>query len=132
MFLRNGNEHHSLALLPKELRDELGCSPHTSCASFGLEVGTYQQLKDCVSFLKDSGVTFKEMPEELHPGVDYVAYAQDPDGHLLQIYYYMEQLGWQGKPRPKEMRRQKNGEWPETLEALSDTYVDQVFQGPLG
>ena len=132
VFLRNGNEHHSLALLPKELRDELGCSPHTSCASFGLEVGTYQQLKDCVSFLKESGVTFKEMPEELHPGVDYVAYAQDPDGHLLQIYYYMEQLGWQGKPRPKEMRRQKNGEWPETLDALSDTYVDQVFQGPLG
>jgi hypothetical protein len=23
-------------------------------------------------------------------------------------------------------------EWPETLEPLSDTYVDQVFQGPLG
>ena len=100
VFLRNGNEHHSLALLPKELRDELGCSPHTSCASFGLEVGTYQQLKDCVSFLKDSGVTFKEMPEELHPGVDYVAYAQDPDGHLLQIYYYMEQPGLAGQAPP--------------------------------
>jgi hypothetical protein len=25
-----------------------------------------------------------------------------------------------------------NGEWPETLEPLSDTYVDQVYQGPLG
>jgi hypothetical protein len=23
-------------------------------------------------------------------------------------------------------------EWPEALEPLSDTYVDQVFQGPLG
>jgi len=23
-------------------------------------------------------------------------------------------------------------DWPETLEPLSDTYVDQVFQGPLG
>jgi hypothetical protein len=22
--------------------------------------------------------------------------------------------------------------WPEALEPLSDTYVDQVFQGPLG
>jgi hypothetical protein len=24
------------------------------------------------------------------------------------------------------------GQWPEALEPLSDTYVDQVFQGPLG
>jgi len=23
-------------------------------------------------------------------------------------------------------------EWPETLEPLSDTYMDQVYQGPLG
>ena len=44
----------------------------------------------------------------------------------------MEQLGWEGKPRPQELRRQTNGEWPEVLEPLSDTYVDQVFQGPLG
>jgi hypothetical protein len=35
-------------------------------------------------------------------------------------------------PRPQSQRRQVNGAWPATLEALSDTYVDQVFQGPLG
>ena len=74
----------------------------------------------------------KELPEELHPGIDYVAYAQDPDGHLIQLYYYMEQLGWEGKPRPTALRRAVSRDWPETLEPLSDTYVDQVFQGPLG
>jgi hypothetical protein len=77
-------------------------------------------------------VTFKELPAEFHPGIDYVAYAQDPDGHLVQLYYYMEQLGWDGKPRPQELRRQVSQEWPETLEPLSDTYMDQVYQGPLG
>ena len=134
IFMRNGNEHHSLGLFPKALRAELGCSPHTSCMSFGVEVGTYRQLKNAVAFLKEHGVNFKELPAELHPGVDYVAYAQDPDGHLIMIYYYMEQLGWEGQPRPKELRRNvgPTDEWPETLEALSDTYVDQVFQGPLG
>ncbi|MCH8351412.1 MAG: VOC family protein [Chloroflexi bacterium] len=132
IFLRNGSEHHSLGLLPKALREELGCSSHTSCMSFGVEVGSYQQLKNAVAFLKDQGVTFVDMPQELHPGIDYAAYARDPDGHLIQIYYYMEQLGWQGQPRPKEQRRQPNGDWPESLEPLSDTYVDQVFQGPLG
>ena len=54
--------------------------------------------------------------------------------HLLPefLYYYMEQLGWDGKPRPQAQRRQVQKEWPETLEPLSDTYMDQVYQGPLG
>ena len=132
VFLRNGTEHHSLGLMPKALRQELGCSSHTACMSFGVEVGSYQQLKNAVSFLKEQGVIFKDIPEELHPGIDFAAYGTDPDGHLIQLYYYMEQLGWQGQPRPKELRRKHNGEWPETLDPLSDTYVDQVFQGPLG
>ncbi|MBI3325117.1 MAG: VOC family protein [Nitrospinae bacterium] len=132
LFLRHGAEHHSLALFPKALRAELGCSPHTSSASFGVEVGSYSQLRNAMGFLKEQGVPFKELPEELHPGIDYLAYVQDPDGHLIQLYYYMEQLGWDGKPRPKAQRRRVSQEWPETLEPLSDTYMDQVYQGPLG
>ena len=132
VFLRNGAEHHSLALFPKALRAELGCSPDTTNASFGIEVATYTQLRNAVSFLKENGVEFQEMPAELHPGIDYVAYAKDPDGHLVQLYYYMEQLGWDEQPRPKSMRRVTNGEWPDVLEPMSDTYVDQVYQGPLG
>ena len=42
------------------------------------------------------------MPPEIHPGIDYVAYGVDPDGHMIQLYYYMEQIGWSGKPRPQE------------------------------
>ena len=44
----------------------------------------------------------------------------------------MEQIGWDGRVRPASQRRSTAGAWPETLEPLSDTYVDQVFQGPLG
>jgi len=49
----------------------------------------------------------------------------------------MEQVGWDGRVRPASERRRVNdgpggGAWPEVLEPLSDTYVDQVFQGPFG
>ena len=132
VFLRTGSEHHSMGLFPKALREELGGSNHTSCMSFGLELGSYEQLRNAVGFLRENGVAFQEVPEELHPGVDFSVYARDPEGHLIQLYCYMEQLGWQGEPRPKELRRRPNGDWPETLEPLSDTYMDQVFQGPLG
>ena len=81
-----------------------------------------------------------DLPAELHPGIDYSVYAVDPDGNGIMLYYYMEQLGWEGKPRPAELRRALGAEasthqvedWPEALEPLSDTYVDQVFQGPIG
>lgn len=133
VFLRAGSEHHSLALFPKELRAMLGLSPHTSCKSFGVEVGSYQQLREAVAFLKSQGVTMLDpLPPELSLGMDYTAYALDPDGHCLQLYYYMEQVGWDGRVRPQSARRQVTAEWPDVLEPLSDTYVDQVYQGPLG
>jgi catechol 2,3-dioxygenase-like lactoylglutathione lyase family enzyme len=133
VFLRCGTEHHSVGLFPRELRGRLGLSPHTTCMSFGVEVGSYAQLREAVAFLKSRGVKFVDsIPPELYPGIDYSAFALDPDGHCVQLYYYMEQVGWDGRVRPAAERRRVDGAWPETLEPMSDTYVDQVFQGPLG
>ena len=101
--------------------------------SFGVEVGSYDQLRAGVQFLKEQGVRFTDkIAPDLYPGIDYAAHALDPEGHCIQLYYYMEQIGWDGKPRPKELRRKVSAEWPEVLEPLSDTYADQTFQGPLG
>jgi catechol 2,3-dioxygenase-like lactoylglutathione lyase family enzyme len=133
VFLRNGSEHHSLSLFPKALRGELGLNPDTSCASMGVEVGSYQQLRDAVSFLKKQGVPFTDaIPPELYPGVDYAAHILDPAGHCIMLHYYMERIGWDGKPRPAELRRKVGKEWPEAIEPMSDTYADQTFMGPLG
>ena len=133
VFLRCGAEHHSLGLFPKELRRTLGLAEHTTCMSFGVEVGSYAQLREAVAFLKSRGVTFIDsIPPELSPGIDYSAFALDPDGHCIQLYYYMEQVGWNGTVRLPSERRKVTAAWPETLEPLTDTYVDQVFTGPLG
>lgn len=133
VFLRNGTEHHSLGLFPKELRHELGLSAHTSCMTFGVEVGSYAELGNAVAFLKEKGVKFvHSIPPDLYPGIDYAAHVLDPDGHTIQLYSYMEQVGWDGRVRTAGERRRVGTAWPDTLEPLSDTYVDQVFQGPLG
>src|SRR6266540_3382317 len=132
-FLRCDNEHHSLALFPKSWRKKSGLSETTSNMSFGLQLANYRQLKGAVSFLRENGVRVETdiIPPELHPGIDYAAYAFDPDGHCLELYYYMEQLGWDGRPRPKELRRKVDpNNWPETLDPLSDTYTGEPFIGP--
>lgn len=133
VFLRCNTEHHSLALYPISLREKLGLSPHTTCMSFGNQVGDYQQLRNAIDFLKAEGVTIKYLPPELFPGIDYSAFAIDPDGHTIQLYYYMEQLGWDAKPRSKSERRKiDNAKWPETVDALADSYDGETLLGPLG
>jgi hypothetical protein len=73
------------------------------------------------------------MPPELYPGIDYAAHVLDPDGHCIQLYYYMEQIGWDGNPRPRELRRKvAPGAWPETVEPMADAYQGEPFLGPWG
>jgi catechol 2,3-dioxygenase-like lactoylglutathione lyase family enzyme len=86
-FLRVNTEHHSLALYPRALRNVLGLTETTSLMSFGLQVANYRQLRDAVSFLERAGVTVRRLPVELSPGIDYSAFAIDPDGHAMQLYY---------------------------------------------
>jgi catechol 2,3-dioxygenase-like lactoylglutathione lyase family enzyme len=133
VFLRANTEHHTMALYPLALRDELRLRRDTTLLSFGLQLGTYKQLKDAVAFLKENGVTIKYLPPELFPGIDYCAFAIDPDGFAFQLYYYMEQIGWDGKPRPESQRAEiDNAKWPEAVEAHSDTFLGEPFLGPLG
>jgi catechol 2,3-dioxygenase-like lactoylglutathione lyase family enzyme len=131
VFLRANTEHHSLAIYPTALREELGLSPHTSLFSCGFQVADYTQLRNAVSFLQENGVTIRKLPPELFPGIDYSAFAVDPDGHLIQLYYYMEQIGWDGRPMPTEQRRKIDNEnWPEYVSGLTDSYNGEVYLGP--
>ena len=133
VFLRANTEHHSMALYPLKLRDELGLSRHTTLMSFGVQLATYRQLRDAVDFLKSNGVKIKYLPAELFPGIDYCAFAIDPDGFAIQLYYYMEQVGWDGKPRPGELRPKiDNSNWPDAVPGQSDSFLGEPFLGPLG
>jgi catechol 2,3-dioxygenase-like lactoylglutathione lyase family enzyme len=79
VFLRANTEHHSLALYPIALRAELGLNPNTTLFSFGIQVADYAQLKGALGFLGENGVAIKKLPPELFPGIDYSAFAVDPD-----------------------------------------------------
>jgi len=133
VYLRTGTEHHTLVLADKALRRRIGLSEHTSCLSIGMEVGSYSQLRAAVEYLVKEGLSLVDnIPPELYLGVDYAAHLADPDGHLVRLYYYMEQVGWDGKARPPSQRRTPTDPWPDTLTPLSDTYADQTYMGPLG
>jgi catechol 2,3-dioxygenase-like lactoylglutathione lyase family enzyme len=131
VFLRANTEHHSLALYPLALRSKLGLSTHTTCLSFGLQVANYRQLKNAVQYLRDQGVTVRELPPELSPGIDYSALAIDPDGHAVQLYSYMQQVSRADAPLRAEGAASITT-WPTSVEPRSDTYAGEPFLGPWG
>jgi catechol 2,3-dioxygenase-like lactoylglutathione lyase family enzyme len=133
VFLRTNTEHHSLALYPLALRRELGLSPHTTCLSFGVQVANYRQLREAVEFLRSRGVEIRELPAELSPGIDYSALAIDPDGHAVQLYYYMQQVGPDGHLAAETVVSEATlANWPQTVQARPDTFMGEAFLGPWG
>jgi len=132
VYLRHGAEHHSMVLADKTLRADLGLKPDVSCLSVGMQVGSYRQLLDAVDHLGSHGREVVELPPELHVGIDYAAYIRDPEGHLVELYYSMEQLGWDGRPRPGHVRPSITKPWPDVVDAQADTYVGSAYLGPLG
>jgi catechol 2,3-dioxygenase-like lactoylglutathione lyase family enzyme len=133
VFLRCNTEHHSMALYPVELREKLGLREDTLNMSFGLQVANYRQLRAAVAFLREKGCTIKELDPGLFPGLGHSVLALDPDGHAVQLYAYMEQIGWDGKPRPAHLRPAITpGEWPDAVPAASDSFEGEAYLGPWG
>lgn len=134
VFLRCNTEHHSVGLMPIKLRESLGFSTHSKACALGLQLANYRQLRDAVEFFKKSGLTVnQEIPAELHPGIEYSATVRDPDGHTIQLYYAMEQIGWDGQTKPKEQRRApKLSDWPEALDHDANAYMGEPYLGPWG
>ena len=133
VFLRANTEHHSLALYPIAVRDELGLRGDSKLFSLGFQVADYRQLRDAVAYFRNSGRSIRELPPELFPGIDYCSFILDPDGNAIQLYYYMEQVGWDGSPRPASARRLiTSGSWPESLEAVADSFLGEPYLGPWG
>ena len=134
VFLRCGAEHHSIGLYPD------GSAPRVRPRSrrhadehrrAGRDLPTAEG-RDCAS-CKQQGLRFIDsIPFDLHPGIDYAAHAIGPDGHCIELYHAMEQIGWDGRPRPAAQRRRVDPDWPQALDASPDTYADQTLQGPLG
>lgn len=134
-FLRAGTEHHSLALYPAALREPLGLGlrADTPLLSLGLELGSHRQLLQAREFLQARGVTLRYLPPALTPGIGCNVLAVDPDGYAMQLYAGMEQVGWDGRPRPASQREIVDPQrWPQTLAAQPDTYAGEPFLGPLG
>src|SRR6201999_3667002 len=93
--------------------------------ALGFRVANYHQLRAAVEFMRARGAEEVSVPAELVPGFDYVAHLKDPDGNLVQLYYYQRQ-SVPTQPLAPAVSSSATG-WPEVIDAPLDVYGGQQF-----
>jgi catechol 2,3-dioxygenase-like lactoylglutathione lyase family enzyme len=120
IFLRAGDEHHSLALMPAALKARLDFG-----AACSFSVATYQQLRDAHLYFESKRDRIIPVPSELSPGMSHGFWIRGPDAVAIQLVYGQARHSAQG-PAPTP-----SGSWPETIEHAGGAWHEPVFMGPL-
>lgn len=101
-FLRWGADHHSFVLAPMSEEERKKGSGVTILQQIAMEVADLDTLKRVRKYLMAKGVPMKGKIKHEGPGTDYTFDFDDPEGHRLQFFCDMDQIGWDGRSRPKE------------------------------
>ena len=102
-FLRWGADHHSLVLasMPSDSKPSGG----TVLQQIAMEVADLDALKRIRKYLLAQSAPKVSQIKHEGPGNDYTFDFDDPEGNRLQFFCEMDQIGWDGKSRPKEQWR---------------------------
>jgi catechol 2,3-dioxygenase len=102
-FIRCDVTHHELSIF--RMREDIlsKSSPDAPRHGFGLhhiafELSSPEALLGLLKQMKDDGVEIVNCRKG-GPGNQPRFYARDPDGNLLEFYWGIDQIGWQGIPR---------------------------------
>jgi catechol 2,3-dioxygenase-like lactoylglutathione lyase family enzyme len=96
-FMRYGTDHHAFVLFNKRVMD------FRADRKFGAEVtinqitwqcGSLREIVDAHTYFRDQAVPIQRVGRDM-PGSNWHVYVYDPDGHTNELYYGIEQIGWQ-------------------------------------
>lgn len=97
-FLRFGADHHSFVLA----KAPEAPSGQTVLQQIAMEVADLDALKRIRAYLLEHKAPKVGPIKHEGAGNDYTFDFDDPEGNRLQFFCEMDQIGWDGKSRPKE------------------------------
>ncbi len=100
VFMRQNPDHHGIALIG----GAAGPSRKRELHHMAFEVGSLDEVFRARKHLRDSGATIL-FDGRRRAGVQIAVEFLDPDGHNLEIYWGLDQVGSDGITRPKEQWR---------------------------
>jgi catechol 2,3-dioxygenase-like lactoylglutathione lyase family enzyme len=99
-FIRCGATHHALSIFSfkRGVADSDGDSPAFGLHHIAFELPTPEQLLEMFREVKEQGVEIFSARCG-GPGNQPRFYIHDPDGNLLEFYWGIDEIGWDGIPR---------------------------------
>jgi catechol 2,3-dioxygenase len=113
VFMRCNADHHGVALVGSMT----ATSPHVELNHLAFEVGSLDEVVLARNHLRRHGVPI-DFEGRRRAGVQIAIEFRDPDGHRLEIYWGLDQVGSDGQVRPGH-------EW-KWSHSLKDAIADPV------
>lgn len=111
VFMRCNADHHGVALVGTMA----ATSPHVELNHMAFEVGSLDEVVRARDHLRRHGVQI-DFEGRRRAGVQIAVEFRDPDGHRLEIYWGLDQVGSDGHVRPSS-----EWKWAHSLkEAIAD------------
>jgi len=113
-FMRHGGDHHSFVLFPKPVLDHIGgrsAKPDMTVNQITWQVGSLREVTEAEDWLRGRDTRIRRSGRDT-PGSNWHVYPYDPDEHLNELYYGIEQIGWDGFSKPGALHEEKFAEQP--------------------
>src|SRR5216684_3037755 len=126
-FTSHGSDHHSLLLNHRLISERMGVtSGEVTVNQLTWQVGSLREVVNARDYLNSKGVEVVRIGRDM-PGGNWHVYFRDPDGHQNEIYYGIEQVGWQRHSRPYAMYNRRFSEKPPLPQMSESDEVEEAI-----
>src|SRR2546422_3007811 len=104
-FMRYGTDHHAFVLFGKKVMDHRAdrkFAPEVTVNQITWQCGSLKEIMDAHAYFQNRGIPIQRVGRDM-PGSNWHVYVYDPDGHTIELYYGIEQIGWNQLSKPTEM-----------------------------
>lgn len=132
VFMSHNSDHHAFLLAHKSLGAIFGddaVSKDITVNQITWQVGTMDEVFAAADYFRGQQVEIRRVGRDM-PGSNWHTYIRDPDGHTVELYYGMEQIGWDGRSKPESMYYRAFREQPELPQISEEQEVrDAIAKG---
>lgn len=102
VFLRCNQDHHVISMFGLHNPPPLDAGP--SVGKLGMhhiafELGSFDELRAAVRYLRAESIPIRSVRHG-GPGCQMRVYFWDPEYNLIELYWALDQIGWDGRARP--------------------------------
>lgn len=100
-FVRSDSTHHCISIFTLKDPTEPNADQPLGLHHIAFEMPTPEWLLEMYAHFKELGLPIVNARKG-GPGNQPRFYSRDPDGNLLEFYWGIDQIGWDGRPRAYE------------------------------